>query len=50
KGCTREFRSYSELMTHKKNDHEVHACKICGTWFNSKEGLTGHMKTKHRGR
>ncbi len=47
KGCTREFRSYSELMTHKKNDHEVHACKICGTWFNSKEGLTGHMKTKH---
>ena len=50
KGCTREFSSEAELMTHKKNDHDVFTCKICGIWFNSKEELTGHIKTKHRTR
>ncbi|MBQ8366043.1 MAG: C2H2-type zinc finger protein [Bacteroidaceae bacterium] len=49
KGCTREFSSKAELMTHKKNDHVVYTCKRCGTWFNSEDELTGHMRTKRHG-
>lgn len=49
--CGKQFQTKKQLMSHKKNDHEVHACRICGpdVWFDTKDGLDEHTRKKHGG-
>ena len=47
--CGKQFKTKGELMSHRRNEHEVHTCRTCGpdTWFNTKDELDEHTRKMH---